>query len=147
VTQWIGAECRVEPSWGLKVHPSKRVSFRGFPHFIVILPVKHFAGESRTTSALPSHKKAPARDSTASLRTATLTQACSERRGWARERAYEKYKCVVLTKAADPAGLGQRSKLDCYHPCPLDFEGFRPLTRCVSCVRILKRSHSGPRTR
>jgi hypothetical protein len=40
----------------------------------------------------------------------------------------------------------QRMKLDCYHPGPLDFAGFRPLTRCVLCVKLLNRSHGGPRT-
>jgi hypothetical protein len=42
----------------------KCVSFHRFPQFIVILPVKRFAGDSRAKGPLPSHKKAPERDST-----------------------------------------------------------------------------------
>src|ERR1035438_7212823 len=48
----------------------KCVSFLGFPQLVVILPVKRFAGDCRAKSPLPSHKKAPARDSTISLRAA-----------------------------------------------------------------------------
>jgi hypothetical protein len=40
----------------------------------------------------------------------------------------------------------QRMKLDCYDPGLLDFAGFRPLTCCVLCVKLLNRSHGGPRT-
>src|ERR1700688_1529838 len=48
----------------------KCVGFRRFPQFMVILPVKRFAGDSRAKSPLPSHKKAPAGDFTTSLRAA-----------------------------------------------------------------------------
>jgi hypothetical protein len=40
----------------------------------------------------------------------------------------------------------QHMKLDCYNPGPLDFAGLRPPTRCVLCVKLLNRSHGGPRT-
>ena len=47
----------------------KCVGFHGFPQFVVILPVKRFAGDSRAKSPLPSHKKAPARNSTTFMTT------------------------------------------------------------------------------
>ena len=59
----------------------KCVSFRGLPQFVVILPVKRFAGDSRAKSPLPSHKKAPARDFTTSLRAATFDLTQSGRPG------------------------------------------------------------------
>jgi hypothetical protein len=37
----------------------KCVSFLGYPQFVVILPVKRFAGDSRVKIPMPSHKKHP----------------------------------------------------------------------------------------
>ena len=50
----------------------KCAGFPEFPQFVVVFPVKRFAGDSRAKSPLPSHKKAAARDSTTSLRAATF---------------------------------------------------------------------------
>src|SRR5277367_6140850 len=49
----------------------KCVGFRRSRQFIVIWLVKRFASDSRAKSPLPSHKKAPAPDSSTSFRTAT----------------------------------------------------------------------------
>ncbi len=59
----------------------KCVGFRRFPQFIVILPGKRFAVDSRAKSPLPSHKKAPAGNSTTSLRAATFDFTRSGRPG------------------------------------------------------------------
>src|ERR1700733_11441125 len=48
----------------------KCVSFFGSPQFVVIFPVKRFAGDCWAKSPLPSHKKTPVRNSTTSSRAA-----------------------------------------------------------------------------
>jgi hypothetical protein len=68
----------------------KCVSFPAFPQLVVILPVKRFAGDCRPKSPLPSHKKAPARDSTLSLRAAAIICFHAKRTTWVCELMAER---------------------------------------------------------
>src|SRR4029077_5605070 len=68
----------------------KCVSFPAFPQLVVILPVKRIAGDCRPKSPLPSHKKAPARDSTLSLRAAAIVCFHAKRTTWVCELMAER---------------------------------------------------------
>src|SRR5580693_6917913 len=88
----------------------KCVGFLGFPQFVVILPMKRFASDSRAKSPLPRHKKALAGDSTISLRAALpfdFTRRRQERRFFRPERVAGRSR----TRGCGLVQLGLKSQL------------------------------------